>query len=126
MSDAIKISARNLSLFYGKAQALRSITIDVPAHKIIGIIGPAGSGKTAFLRCINRLNDLNPACRIEGRLLLDGADVYGAEQDIVDLRKRVGMVFALPVPLPMSIFDNITYGLRLGRGRARARFDEVV
>lgn len=126
MSDEIKISARNLSLFYGKAHALRSITLDAPAHSILGIIGPAGSGKTAFLRCVNRLNDLSPACRVEGRILLDGVDIYDADQDVVELRKRVGMVFALPVPLPMSIFDNVTYGLRLGRNRARLRLDEVV
>ncbi|MDO9541344.1 MAG: phosphate ABC transporter ATP-binding protein, partial [Kiritimatiellia bacterium] len=99
---------------------------DVPAHQILGIIGPAGSGKTALLRAMNRLNDLDPNCRVEGQILLDGADIYQPDFDEIRLRKRVGMVFALPVPLPLSLFDNIVYGPRLSGIRARPRLNELV
>ena len=126
MSDAVKIANRNFSVFYGTARALRGITLDVPAHRILGIIGPAGSGKTALLRAMNRLNDLNPNCRVEGQILLDGEDIYHPDFDAVRLRKRVGMVFALPVPLPLSLFDNIAYGPRLSGIRARPRLNELV
>ncbi|MDD5676442.1 MAG: phosphate ABC transporter ATP-binding protein PstB [Kiritimatiellae bacterium] len=126
MTDAVKIANRNFSVFYGATQALRGITLDVPAHRILGIIGPAGSGKTALLRAMNRLNDLNPDCRVEGQILLDGVDIYQPDFDAVRLRKRVGMVFALPVPLPLSLFDNIAYGLRLSGIRARSRLNALV
>lgn len=126
MTDAVKIANRNFSVFYGATRALRGITLDVLAHQILGIIGPAGSGKTALLRAMNRLNDLNPNCRVEGQILLDGADIYQPDFDAVRLRKRVGMVFALPVPLPLSLFDNIVYGPRLSGIRARTRLNELV
>lgn len=126
MSDAVKISNRNLSIFYGATPALRGLTLDVPARAILGVIGPAGSGKTAWLRAMNRLNDLNPNYRVEGRVLLEGEDIYHPDYDVVRLRKRVGMVFALPVPLPLSLFDNVTYGPRLSGIRARARLNELV
>jgi len=126
MTDAVKIATRNFSIFYGATLALRGITLDVPAHRILGIIGPAGSGKTALLRAMNRLNDLNPNCRVEGQILLDGEDIYQPDFDAVRLRKRVGMVFALPVPLPLSLFDNIVYGPRLSGIRARTRLNELV
>jgi phosphate transport system ATP-binding protein len=121
-----KISARNLSVFYGEKPALRALTMDVPERSILGIIGPAGSGKTAFLRTLNRLNDLHPAFRAEGELLLDREDIYGPGADPVALRKRVGMVFALPVPLPMSIFDNLSFGPRLAGVRGREALAERV
>ncbi|MCX6992056.1 MAG: phosphate ABC transporter ATP-binding protein PstB [Kiritimatiellaeota bacterium] len=126
MTDAVKIANRNFSVFYGATRALRGITLDVPAHRILGIIGPAGSGKTALLRAMNRLNDLNPDCRVEGQILLDGVDIYQPDFDAVRLRKRVGMVFALPVPLPLSLFDNIVYGPRLSGIRARTRLNALV
>ena len=126
MTDAVKISNRNFSVFYGATQALRGITLDVLANRILGIIGPAGSGKTALLRAMNRLNDLNPNCRVEGQILLDGEDIYHPDFDAVLLRKRVGMVFALPVPLPLSLFDNIAYGPRLSGIRARSRLNVMV
>ena len=126
MTDAVKISNRNLSVFYGAIRALRGITLDVLAHQILGIIGPAGSGKTALLRAMNRLNDLNPNCRGEGQILLDGEDIYQPDFDAVRLRKRVGMVFALPVPLPLSLFDNIVFGPRLSGIRARKRLNALV
>jgi len=110
----------------GATQALRGITLDVLANRILGIIGPAGSGKTALLRAMNRLNDLDPNCRVEGQILLDGEDIYQPDFDAVRLRKRVGMVFALPVPLPLSLFDNVVYGPRLSGIRARKRLNALV
>jgi len=126
MTDNVKIATRNFSVFYGAARALHGISLDVPAHQILGIIGPAGSGKTALLRAMNRLNDLNPDCRAEGQILLDGQDIYQPDFDAVRLRKQVGMVFALPVPLPMSLFDNIAYGPRLSGIRTRMRLNSLV
>ena len=126
MTEPAKISIRNLSVYFGTAQALRSVTMDVPAHRILGIIGPAGSGKTVFLRALNRLNDLNLHCRMEGNVLLDGKEVYDAAYDVVSLRKRVGMVFALPIPLPQSIFDNIAFGPRLSGIRRAAQLNDIV
>lgn len=126
MNGAIKISVSNLVVTFGEAKALRGINQEVEANSILGVIGPAGSGKTAFLRALNRLNDLSFNCRTEGTVLLDGQDIYAPGFDVVDLRKRVGMVFALPVPLPMSIFDNITYGPRLCGIRKRSELEERV
>jgi phosphate transport system ATP-binding protein len=119
MTEAIKISIRNLEVRFGEARALRGIDLDIPAREIMGIIGPAGAGKTAFLRSLNRLNDLDPNCNVSGTVLLEGRDIYAPGTDVVALRKRVGMLFALPVALPMSIFDNVTYGPRLSGMRGR-------
>lgn len=125
MTTAVKISIRDFSVFYGSAQALRGVTLQVPERHILGVIGPAGAGKTALLRSMNRLNDLNPDCRVEGQILLDGEDIYRPDFDAVRLRKRVGMVFALPVPLPLSLFDNIAYGPRLAGIRSRERLNDL-
>ncbi len=122
----VKISLRNFSVFQGQEAALRGLSIDVPAHRILGVIGPAGSGKTTFLRALNRLNDLASDTHIEGKVLLDGEDIYHPSFDVVSLRKRVGMLFALPVALPMSIYENVVYGPRLSGIRKRARLDEIV
>jgi len=125
-SPAIKISAKNFKVFQGKKEALSGITLDIPANRILGIIGPAGSGKTTFLRALNRLNDLVPDSHVEGQVLLDGQDIYHPGFDVVALRKRVGMLFALPVALPMSIYENVVYGPRLSGVRKRAQLDEIV
>jgi phosphate transport system ATP-binding protein len=122
----IKIAVKDFRVFHGKEDALKGVTLAVPAHKILGIIGPAGSGKTTFLRALNRLNDLVPDTHIEGQMLLDGADIYHPSFDVVTLRKRVGMLFALPVALPMSIYENVVYGPRLSGIRKRTRLDEIV
>lgn len=122
----VKISVQNLSVFFGRHQALRGLTLNVAANRILGIIGPASSGKTTFLRTLNRMNDLDPESRAEGRVLMDGTDIYHPSQSAVQLRKRVGMVFALPMPLPMSIYDNVTYGPRLSGIRDRATLDGIV
>ncbi len=126
MERKVKISVQNLSVFFGRHQALRGLSLDVAANGILGIIGPASSGKTTFLRTLNRMNDLDPDSRAEGRVLLDGADIYHPSQSAVQLRKRVGMVFALPMPLPMSIYDNVVYGPRLSGVRKRPTLDALV
>lgn len=127
MSDAnIKFDVQGLHVFFGKHEALHNVTLGVASREILGVIGPSGSGKTTFLRALNRMNELTPGSHMEGKVLLDGSDVYHPSFDPVALRKRVGTVFALPVPLPMSIRDNITYGPRLSGIRNRAKLDELV
>ncbi len=121
-----KVRVRGLEVTFGGKPALQGIDIDVPARRILGVIGPAGSGKTTFLRALNRMNELEPSARTRGSVLLDGTDVYAPDHDVVALRKRVGMLFALPVPLPMSIYDNVAYGPRLGRIRGPHDLPTVV
>ncbi|MBM4164733.1 MAG: phosphate ABC transporter ATP-binding protein [Lentisphaerae bacterium] len=124
--SAIKIATRDFRVFHGRENTLRGITLDIRHHRILGVIGPAGSGKTTFLRALNRLNDLVPEMHVEGQMLLDGEDLYHPSFNVVSLRKRVGMLFALPVALPMSIYENVVYGPRLSGIRRRARLDEIV
>jgi len=126
MNSQIKISARDLKAFYGPEQLLMSLNMDIPANRILGIIGPSGSGKTTFLRSLNRLNDLVPDFRIEGSIQLDGQDIYHPNFDVVALRKRVGMLFALPIPLPKSVYENVVYGPRLSGISDRKKLDELV
>jgi phosphate transport system ATP-binding protein len=111
MSD-YKVEARDFSFYYGSKQALKSVNLQFPPRSLQVIMGPTGSGKTTFLRALNRLNDLVPGIRTAGKLLMDGVDVYARGVDPAGLRSRVGMVFALPTPLPMTIFDNVAYGPR--------------
>jgi len=122
----IKIAVKGFSVFQGQEDALRKISLDIPAHRILGVIGPSGSGKTTFLRALNRLNDLVPDTHVEGQVLLDGQDIYHPSFDVVGLRKRVGMLFALPIALPMSVYENVVYGPRLSGIRKRSRLDEIV
>ena len=126
MTAAPKIQVRGFSARIGQNTALRDITLDVPANQILGIIGPAGAGKTTFLRALNRLGDLSPDTRVDGQMLLDGEDIYAPSFDVVTLRQRVGMLFALPVALPMSIYENTVYGPRLSGVRSKARLDQIV
>ena len=122
-----KVRIEAFSFFYpGGHAALRDITLAIASNRILGIIGPSSSGKTTLLRCLNRLTDLVHGTRHDGRILLDGEDIYGPKVEPADLRRRVGMVFATPVPLPRSIYDNIAYGPRLPGVRERARLDELV
>lgn len=121
-----KISIEDVSYFYGDALALKNISLDIPAGSVTVFFGPAGGGKTSLLRLINRLNDLVEGTRMSGRILMDGTDVYGPEINVPTLRRRVGMVFALPLPLPGSIRDNVTYGLRLAGVRDRYRLEEIL
>lgn len=114
-----KIAIEDLSVFYDRTQALRGVSLPVYANEILGITGPSGSGKTTLLKTLNRLNDRVPSCRHEGRVRLDGDDVHAAEMDVNALRRRVGIVFALPTPLPKTVFENVVYGLRVAGVRDR-------
>ncbi|WP_018935600.1 phosphate ABC transporter ATP-binding protein PstB [Thioalkalivibrio sp. ALJ24] len=120
------LSAEDLKLYYGDDQALKGIDIRIPKNRITAFIGPSGCGKSTFLRCFNRMNDLIDAARIEGTIRLDGEDIYGADVDVPELRRRVGMVFQKPNPFPKSIYENVAYGLRLQGVKNRRRLDDVV
>jgi len=108
-----KIEVNNLNLWYGDNHALKDISMKIPENLITAFIGPSGCGKSTFIRCINRMNDLVNIVRIEGEVLYDGMDIYDKDVDVVELRKRIGMVFQKPNPFPMSIYDNIAYGPRI-------------
>lgn len=123
-----KFSIQDFSFRFGEDVALRGVTFDIPANEIIVLFGPSHAGKSTLLRCLNRLNDLieNEETHLSGRILLDGEDIYAPGVDVTDLRRRVGMVFALPIPLPLSIYENVTYGPRMQGERRTSRLDEVV
>lgn len=122
----IKIRAEGFSLYYGDFQALKSINMPVYSRTVTALIGPSGCGKTTFLRSLNRMNDLIDNVRVEGRIYLDDQEIYEPRQDVVTLRKRVGMVFQRPNPFPMSIYDNITYGPRIHGIKDKAILNEIV
>ena len=121
-----KFSIRDLSFHYGGDRALRDVTLDIPSNQITVIFGPSHAGKSTLMRCLNRLNDLieNEETQIAGQILLDGRDIYAPGVDVTELRRRVGMVFALPIPLPLTIYENLVYGLRMQGERSQARLDE--
>ncbi len=121
-----KILTKNLSMFYGEKQILKKIDLKIPQNNITAIIGPSGCGKSSLLRCMNRLNDLIPESKIEGQILFDGKDIYSAKTDVVELRRKIGMVFQKPNPFPKSIYDNIAYGLRIGGLRDRVQISKIV
>ncbi|MBK6724068.1 MAG: phosphate ABC transporter ATP-binding protein [Acidobacteria bacterium] len=108
-----KISVSNLDFYYGKAQALHGISLELPANQVIAFIGPSGCGKSTFLRTLNRMNDTIPNTRVEGEVLIDGKDINEANTDVVALRRKVGMVFQKSNPFPKSIFDNVAYGIQI-------------
>ncbi len=122
-----KISAETVNVFYGEAQALDDVSVAIPDRTVTAFIGPSGCGKSTFLRCINRMNDTIPTCRVTGDVRLEGEDIYDPRIDPVQLRARVGMVFQKPNPFPKSIFDNIAYGPRIhGLARNRSELDDIV
>ena len=121
-----KISIQDVSYAYDGESALRDVTLDVPANSVTVFFGPAGGGKSTLLRLINRLNDLVDGTHMSGQVLLDGKDIYTPGIDVTDLRRRVGMVFALPLPLPGTVRENVTYGPKLAGVRDRARLDETL
>ena len=121
-----KAQTRELNFYYGKLQALKGVSVDIKEHQITALIGPSGCGKTTFLRLLNRMNDIIPNCRLEGEVLLDGMSIYNPEVDVVEVRKRVGMVFQQPNPFPKSIYDNVAFGPRMLGLNHRTRLDEVV
>ncbi|HHS98480.1 MAG TPA: phosphate ABC transporter ATP-binding protein [Chloroflexi bacterium] len=122
-----KIQVDHLSFYYGDKQALFDISMEIRERQITALIGPSGCGKSTFLRCLNRMNDTIPGTRLEGRVLLDGQDIYAPGTDVVDLRRRVGMVFQRPNPFPQSVFDNVAFGPRvLGLYRGKDELEEIV
>ncbi|MBN1178434.1 MAG: phosphate ABC transporter ATP-binding protein [Anaerolineae bacterium] len=123
---APKIRIQDVTYAYDDAAALRNVTLDIPAHAITVLFGPAGGGKTTLLRLINRLNDLVEGTRMSGQILLDNEDIYAPGVSVTDLRRRVGMVFALPLPLPGSVRQNVLYGPRLAGLRDQGRADEIL
>jgi len=126
-SNHSKFEILNLDFYYGPSKALSDITIAIREQEITALIGPSGCGKSTFLRCLNRMNDTIPHTRVEGKVLLDGVDIYQSELDPVDLRQRVGMVFQKPNPFPQTVFDNVAYGPRiLGMASDRAELYEMV
>ena len=108
-----KISAQHIDFYYGAFKALEDVGMEIAEHEITALIGPSGCGKSTFLRCLNRMNDTIPGARLDGKILLDGKDIYTPEYDVSDLRRRVGMVFQKPNPFPQSIFDNVAFGPRV-------------
>lgn len=121
-----KISIQDLNFFYKEKQVVYDLNIDIAANEILALIGPASSGITTLLRSLNRLYELIPAARVDGRILLDGQSIYDSAVNVSDLRRRVGMVFDVPTPLPMSIFDNIAYGPRMNHIKSRKKLEEIV
>lgn len=121
-----KIDIKDMDLFYGSFQALKNVNLEIEPNKITAFIGPSGCGKSTLLKSLNRMNDLVEGCRIEGKILLDGQDIYAKSMDVNTLRKRVGMVFQKPNPFPMSIYDNVAYGPRTHGIHSKARLDEIV
>ena len=122
-----KITARNVNVWYGDNHAIKDVSVDISDRMVTAFIGPSGCGKSTFLRCLNRMNDTIPTCRVEGELCLDGEDIHDARVDPVELRARVGMVFQKPNPFPKSIYENVAYGPRIhGLARSRAELDEIV
>lgn len=120
------VAARNFSVFYGNFHAVKNVDVEFKRGKVTAIIGPSGCGKSTFLRCVNRMNDLVDGCRTEGLLTLDGIDIYHKRLDVVELRRRVGMVFQRPNPFPKSIYDNVAYGVRLKGGVSKGELDAIV
>lgn len=121
-----KITVEILNLHYGENHALKNVNMEIADHAITAFIGPSGCGKSTFLRCLNRMNDLVDGCRVEGKVILDGEDIYDKRVDTTLLRKKVGMVFQQPNPFPMSIYDNIAYGPRLHGIKNKKELDEIV
>jgi len=121
-----KINVKDLDLYYGDFKALHNINLDIRENEILSFIGPSGCGKSTLLKCLNRMNDLVVACRIEGEIRLDGEDIYAKTYDVNKLRKRVGMVFQQPNPFPMSIYENIAYGPKTHGIKNKIELDEIV
>lgn len=121
----LKYTIRNLDLFYDKTQALKNINMDIRPNQVTAMIGPSGCGKSTLLRTLNRMNELVEGCRVQGKVLLDGTDIYG-DIDVNQLRRNVGMVFQQPNPFPMSIYDNVAYGPRIHGERNKEKLDQIV
>jgi phosphate transport system ATP-binding protein len=125
--DNPRLSAKKLDVFYGEKQAIFGVDLDIAENKVTALIGPSGCGKSTFIRCLNRMNDTIESCKIRGKVLLDGHDIYNEKVDVVLLREKIGMVFQKPNPFPKSIYDNVTYGPKIhGKAKKKFEFDEIV
>jgi phosphate transport system ATP-binding protein len=125
--DTAKISARGVQVFYGQNHSIKDVDVDIKDKTVTAFIGPSGCGKSTFLRSLNRMNDTIPICRVQGKILLDGEDIYDPRVDPVQLRAKVGMVFQKPNPFPKSIYDNVAYGPRIhGLTRSKSELDGIV
>ncbi len=122
----VKIEAQGINFFYGDNQALKNVSIGIKKNTVMALIGPSGCGKTTFLRLMNRMNDFVEGSRMEGRLLIDGKNIYGKKTNVFELRKKVGMVFQKPNPFPKSIYENVAYGLRVNNFNDKKKIDEIV
>lgn len=122
----IKIEVNKLSLYYGEKLALNEISMQIPRNKVTALIGPSGCGKSTFLRSINRMNDLIPSVRITGEMLVEGVNIYDKDVDVVNIRKKIGMVFQKSNPFPKSIYENIAYGPRINGIKDKTQLDEIV
>ncbi len=125
-TDDVKIQVRDLCYFYGKHRALDGITMDIKTKRVTALIGPSGCGKSTYLKVFNRMSDLVPGGRVDGKVLIDGRDIHDRETDVVELRRKVGMVFQRSTPFPKSIFDNVAYGLRILGVRDMSTLKQVV
>ena len=126
LNETVKISAKDVNLFYGENHALKNINMDIKKNKVTALIGPSGCGKSTFLKSLNRMNDLVENVRITGEIMLDNENIYGENVDTTLLRKKIGMVFQQPNPFPMSIYDNIAYGPRTHGITSKVKLDEIV
>ncbi|NJB69055.1 phosphate transport system ATP-binding protein [Desulfobaculum xiamenense] len=126
MTERIKMASKGLDFFYGDFKALKDVSLAFGENRVTALIGPSGCGKSTYLRCLNRMNDLIAGTRVDGLVTLDDADIYDSDLDVVDLRRRVGMVFQKPNPFPKTIFENVAYGLRVNGMTDKARIAERV
>ncbi|MDD5287775.1 MAG: phosphate ABC transporter ATP-binding protein PstB [Dehalococcoidales bacterium] len=126
MTELAKISIKNLNFYFDKQQVIKDLNLEITENSILGIFGPANSGTTTLLRTLNRMSDLTSGARMEGKIFLNGENIYSPGLSIIELRRKVGMVFEVPTPLPMSIFDNIAYGPRLSGIKNKASLEEIV
>jgi phosphate transport system ATP-binding protein len=122
----IKIEVKDLCLYYGEKKALKEISLEIPRNKVTALIGPSGCGKSTFLRCINRMNDLIPDVKITGQMLVEGVDIYDKNVDVVNIRKKIGMVFQKSNPFPKSIYENVAYGPKINGIKDKTQLDEIV
>ncbi|MBW1740083.1 MAG: phosphate ABC transporter ATP-binding protein [Deltaproteobacteria bacterium] len=126
MSNKIKMATRNMSFYYGDFKAIEGITLEFSENQVTALIGPSGCGKSTFLRSLNRMNDIIPGTRVEGDVFLDGENIYASGMDVVEIRKRVGMVFQKPNPFPKTIFNDVAYGLRVNGVKNKSELQDRV
>ncbi|AWL11273.1 Phosphate-transporting ATPase [Saliniradius amylolyticus] len=123
--EQISVEVKELSLYFDNNQVLERIGMSVPKHQVTSLIGPSGSGKSTLLSCFNRLNDLEPGCKVEGEVIIDGRNIYDRREDVARLRRQVGMVFQKPNPFPMSVYENLVYGLKIRGIKDRRQLDNA-